>query len=139
MATHGASQAAGNGETEAGAAAFLEPLELLENTLMVRLGYALALVGDAGFAKPVAPGQFERDQTIFGRVANRVAAEVDEDLDDPSPVAMDRNDRLAAKFELNGPFFGLGLDEADRLAGQGGQIDHRSRIGGLVDDRTDDR
>src|SRR5437868_15494228 len=71
VAAHGAGEAAGDVEAEAGAARLggIDPLELVEDAILVFLGNAAALVGDDDRGEIVFLLGAHPDLAVLGRVA----------------------------------------------------------------------
>ena len=116
------------------------PLEPLENPLLVAGGDPGPLVGNCDGRRSRGPREAQVDRAIFRRIADRVADEVHEDLDDGAFLAA-----CAQRFGSRRDRYGLPRSSADdssmitASAESDGKIEDRLPLRGIVAHRAEDR
>src|SRR5688500_15442719 len=122
VAAHSPGEPAGDVEAEAGAARLgrIDPLELLEDPDLILGRDALALVGDDERREVAFAVAADPHLAAFGRVADRVGEEVDDDLQRPAEIAPG-GQALAARGSVD-PHLPLPRADGEQAGGPAGDV-----------------
>src|SRR5690606_41779225 len=127
---HRAGQAPRDVEPKAGstATAASQPLELLEGAHLLFGAQALALVGDHDAGAIALTRNAQPDDRSLGRIADRVAYEIEQDLQHTTELA-DGANRLAIPggIDADAALPGANAQDTRRAAGKVGEIDPGGR------------
>src|SRR4029078_2086126 len=101
----------------------LSALEPLENPLLVGGRDPGAFIGNADQSPPIGPTEAQADGSPLGRMTDRVADQIDEDLDDGPFLTACAQRTASVRLDRHAPVLNRGFEHDERFRSDAGEVD----------------